>query len=64
MLAARQVAELVRVISCGFDETSKFQVGTLSTNVQGVAADGSTVDIVLRGAFVIAGSTADHVVNA
>eukprot|EP00965_Chrysotila_dentata_P255171 6212125-Pleurochrysis_carterae.AAC.6 len=65
MLDARQVAELVLVISFGFDETSKFQLGTLSFNVQGVAADGRTVDIVMRGTFVIAGcSTAEHVVNA
>eukprot|EP00965_Chrysotila_dentata_P070525 2330937-Pleurochrysis_carterae.AAC.1 len=64
MLAARAVAELKRVISSGFDETTKFQVGTLSTNVQGETRDGRTVDIVMRGAFVIEGGTAEQVVNA
>eukprot|EP00965_Chrysotila_dentata_P182635 6030902-Pleurochrysis_carterae.AAC.1 len=64
MLAARQVAELRRVISFGFDEMSKLQVGTLSVNVQGEAVDGRTVDIVMRGDFVIAGGTAGHVINA
>eukprot|EP00965_Chrysotila_dentata_P112484 3718355-Pleurochrysis_carterae.AAC.1 len=64
MLAARRVAELKRVLSFGFDETSKFQIGTLSTNVQGEAADGRIVNIVLRGAFVIAAGTAEHVVEA
>eukprot|EP00965_Chrysotila_dentata_P258850 6213365-Pleurochrysis_carterae.AAC.1 len=64
MLAARRVAELRRVISFGFDETTKFQVGTLSTNVQGKTTDGRVIDIVLRGAFVIAGGTPEHVVDA
>eukprot|EP00965_Chrysotila_dentata_P131948 4362254-Pleurochrysis_carterae.AAC.1 len=64
MLAARRVAELRRVIFFGFDETTKFQVGTLSTNVLGEQADGRVVNIVLHGAFVIAGGTADHVVAA
>eukprot|EP00965_Chrysotila_dentata_P113858 3764048-Pleurochrysis_carterae.AAC.2 len=64
ILAARRVAQLKRIISLGFDETTKFQVGTLSTNVQGEAADGSVVDIVLRGAFVVASGTAEHVVDA
>eukprot|EP00965_Chrysotila_dentata_P061844 2048798-Pleurochrysis_carterae.AAC.1 len=35
MLAATEVTEPKRVITFGFDETTKFQVGTLSTNVQG-----------------------------
>eukprot|EP00965_Chrysotila_dentata_P041773 1385757-Pleurochrysis_carterae.AAC.2 len=64
MLAARQVAALKRVVSFGFDETSKFQIGTLCTNVQGEAANGGTIDIVMRDAFVIAGGTAEHVVDA
>eukprot|EP00965_Chrysotila_dentata_P057763 1915364-Pleurochrysis_carterae.AAC.2 len=52
MLASRQVAELRRVISFGFNKTAKFQVtGMLSTNVQAEATDGLTVDIVIRGAF-------------
>eukprot|EP00965_Chrysotila_dentata_P031831 1061487-Pleurochrysis_carterae.AAC.1 len=64
MLAARQVADLRRIISFGFDETSKYQVGMLSTNIQGEMADGRTADKVMRGAFVIAGGAVKHVVNA
>eukprot|EP00965_Chrysotila_dentata_P092316 3047062-Pleurochrysis_carterae.AAC.2 len=64
MLAARRVAELRRIVSFGFDETTNFQVGTLSTNVQGETVEGRIVDIILRGAFVIPGGTADHVVEA
>eukprot|EP00965_Chrysotila_dentata_P104344 3445575-Pleurochrysis_carterae.AAC.1 len=65
MLAARRVAELKRIVSFGLNETSKFQVSTLSTNVQGETASGATFDIdVLRGAFVIPGGTAAHVVDA
>eukprot|EP00965_Chrysotila_dentata_P020783 688096-Pleurochrysis_carterae.AAC.1 len=60
MLAARRVVELRRVISFGFDETTKVRVGTLSTNVQGETPDDRVVDIVLRGAFVIAGGTAEQ----
>eukprot|EP00965_Chrysotila_dentata_P100968 3335424-Pleurochrysis_carterae.AAC.1 len=59
-LAACRAAELRRVIAFGFDETTKFQVGTLSTKVQGETTDGRVVNIVLRGAFVIAGGTAEH----
>eukprot|EP00965_Chrysotila_dentata_P117016 3867327-Pleurochrysis_carterae.AAC.1 len=47
MLAARKVAELKRVITFGVDETTKFQVGTFSTNVQGETTDGRVVDIVM-----------------
>eukprot|EP00965_Chrysotila_dentata_P210387 6185857-Pleurochrysis_carterae.AAC.3 len=67
MLAARRtrrVAELKRIVSFGFDETLKFQVGTLSTNAQGEKASGATADIVLRGTFVMPGVTAAHVVDA
>eukprot|EP00965_Chrysotila_dentata_P127703 4222679-Pleurochrysis_carterae.AAC.1 len=55
MLAAREVTELRRVISFGFDETTKLQVVTLSTDVQGEKQDGRVADIVMRGAFVIEG---------
>eukprot|EP00965_Chrysotila_dentata_P254042 6211741-Pleurochrysis_carterae.AAC.11 len=64
MLAAREVAKLKPVISFGFDETRKFQVGTLSTHVQGETRFDRTVDIVMRRAFVIEVGTAEQVVNA
>eukprot|EP00965_Chrysotila_dentata_P180203 5949755-Pleurochrysis_carterae.AAC.1 len=65
MLATRQVADLKRVVSFGFDESDQqVQIGMLSTNVPGEAANGRTIDIVMRGAFVIAGGTAEHVVDA
>eukprot|EP00965_Chrysotila_dentata_P084436 2788303-Pleurochrysis_carterae.AAC.1 len=64
MLAAQQVAEIVYIPSFGFDETSKFQVGTLSTNVKGVAAGGRTVDIVMHGVFIITGGATKDVLNA
>eukprot|EP00965_Chrysotila_dentata_P243593 6205498-Pleurochrysis_carterae.AAC.3 len=66
MLAACEVAELKRVTSFGFDETIKFQVGTLSTNVQGETRDGDgrTIEIVMRGAFLIDCGTAKQEVNA
>eukprot|EP00965_Chrysotila_dentata_P062228 2061919-Pleurochrysis_carterae.AAC.1 len=62
MLAAREVAELKRMNTFGFDETTKFQVGT--SNVQCDTTDGRVVDIVMRGAFVIEGGTAEQVMNA
>ena len=57
-MAAFRVAKCRRVISFGFDESTKFGLGCLSTNMQIVLMDGSLVDVVLRGATLTAGGTA------
>uniref|UniRef100_A0A7S4BPN4 Uncharacterized protein n=2 Tax=Chrysotila carterae TaxID=13221 RepID=A0A7S4BPN4_CHRCT len=56
MLAARRVAELKRIISFGFDETTKYQVGSLSTNVQGETVEGkpSTLCCAARSSLPVA----------
>ena len=54
-----RVAKAKRVVSFGIDESSKFGLGVVSTNTQieehGAAA-GETVDVVMRGAVLSAGS--------
>lgn len=61
VMAAFQVAQAIRILSFGFDETTKFGNSVLSTNIQVVRPDGTTIDIVLRGAFLIPGGTAVQV---
>ena len=62
MIAALRVALCVRIISFGFDESTKFGLGLLSTNTQIEPHDapGTSVDVVMRGATLTAGGTAEH----
>ena len=60
MIAALRVALCTRIISFGFDESTKFGLGLLSTNTQIEPHDapGTSVDIVMRGVTLTAGGTA------
>ena len=60
-IAAFRFARAKRVVSFGFDESTKFGLGCLSTNAQIEQLDGSVVDVVLRGATLTAGGTAEKV---
>ena len=62
-MAAYRIALSRRIISFGFDESTKYGLGVLSTNVQLEPHDapGSSVDIVPRGACLIAGGKATEV---
>ena len=63
MIAALRVALAIRIISFGFDESTKWGLGLLSTNTQIEPHDapGTSVDVVMRGATLTAGGTAEHI---
>jgi len=63
MLAALRVALAIRIISFGFDESTKWGLGLLSTNTQIEPHDapGTSVDVVMRGATLTAGGTAEKI---
>ena len=63
-MAAFQVADSSRVLSFGMDETTKYGDSVLSTNIQILRRDGKVVDVVMRGAFLIPGGTAEQVTAA
>ena len=65
-LAAFRVALARRIISFGFDESTKFGIGLLSTNTQIEPHDapGSSVDVVMRGVTVSASGKAEHLAAA
>ena len=62
-MAAFRVGKAKRIISFGFDESTKYQLGLLSTNTQIEPHDapGTSVDVVQRGATLTAGGTAEAV---
>ena len=60
-MAAFRVALSKRIISFGFDESTKFGLGLLSTNTQIETPEGQIVDVVLRGATLTAGATAEKI---
>ena len=62
-LAAFRVALARRIVSFGFDESTKFGMGLLSTNTQLEPHDapGTTIDVVQRGACLTAGGTAEEI---
>lgn len=64
LLSCFRVAKAKRVISFGFDETTKLGDGLASTNVQIEHASGHVSDEVMRGAFLIPGGTAEQVASA
>lgn len=63
MIAALRVALSCRIISFGFDESTKFGLGLLSTNTQIEPHDapGTSVDVVMRGVTLTAGGTAQEI---
>jgi len=63
-VAAYRIASAKRIVSFGFDETTKFGDGLASTNFQIETASGEICDEVLRGAFLIPGGCADQVAKA
>lgn len=74
-LAALQVADAAKVVSFGWDESTKLQIGLLSSNAQIVPGPFCSkymtnlrpeqkLDVVLRGACVIPGGTAQQVAHA
>ena len=62
-MAAFRVAQAKRIVSFGWDESSKFGLGLLSSNTQIETADGETVDVVMRGASLTAGGTAEAIAS-
>ena len=58
-IAAFRVALCKRIVSFGWDESTKFGLGLLSSNTQIETADGNVVDVVMRGATLTAGGTAE-----
>lgn len=65
-LAAFRVALAKRILCFGFDESTKFGFGLMSTNTQIEPHDapGTTVDVVQRGATLTAGGTAEEIVKS
>ena len=63
-LAAFRVALAKRIVSFGFDESTKFGLGLLSSNTQIEEADGVMTDVIMRGATLTAGSTSEQVAKS
>jgi hypothetical protein len=60
-IAAIRLAKCRRVLSFGFDESTKKQVSLLSTNVQSEDEHGNKVNVVPRGSSVLCGGTGEKV---
>ena len=62
-MAHFQVGNAIRIISFGFDESTKYGLGLLSTNTQiePYGAPGTSIDVVQRGATLTAGGTAEAI---
>lgn len=63
-ISAFRIATAKRVVSFGFDETTKMGDGLASVNLQIETAEGEICDEVLRAAFLIPGGCADQVARA
>lgn len=64
-LSARRVAAAFRVRSIGFDETTKFGISSLTSNVQIEPEEGLPLeDVILRAAFCPLGSTSQLLVDS
>ena len=65
-IAALRVALCKRIISFGFDESTKFGLGLLASNTQIEPHDapGSSADVVLRGASLTAGGSSEEVAKS
>ena len=57
-IAAFRVALCKRIVSFGWDESTKFGLGLLSSNTQIETQAGEMVDVIMRGATLTAGGTA------
>ena len=64
-IAAFRVAMARRIISFGWDESTKFGMGLLSTNTQIEPHDapGTSVDLVQRGGALTAGGTSEYIAS-
>ena len=60
-IAAFRVALAKRIVSFGWDESTKFGLGLLSSNTQIETAKGDIIDVVMRGAALTAGDTAEAI---
>ena len=60
-IAAFRVALSKRIRSFGWDESTKFGLGLLSSNTQIETQGGEVVDVVMRGATLTAGGTAEAI---
>ena len=60
-IAAFRVALCKRIISFGWDESTKFGLGLLSSNTQIETQTGEVVDVIMRGATLTAGGTAEAI---
>ena len=62
-IAAFMVALSKRIVSFGWDESTKFGLGLLSSNTQIEPHDapGTMVDVIMRGSTLTAGGTADAI---
>lgn len=59
-LAARRIAAAFRIRSIGFDETTKFGLASLTSNVQIEPTEGAPLqDVILRAAYCPLGGTAE-----
>ena len=63
-MAAMRVALAKRIMSFGFDESTKFGMGLLSSNTQIEEMDGTVTDVVQRGATLTAGGTSDEIAKS
>ena len=63
-IACLRVASCKRVLSFGFDETTKMGEGLASVNIQIETQAGEICDEVMRGAFLIPGGTAEQVASS
>ena len=60
-IAAFRVALCKRIVSFGWDESTKFGIGLLSSNTQIETQGGDVVDVIMRGATLTAGGTAQAI---
>ena len=65
-LAAFRVALAKRIYTFGFDESTKFGLGLLSSNIQIEPHDkpGTSVDVVMRGATLTAGGKSEELAKS
>ena len=60
-IAAFRVALCKRIVSFGWDESTKYGLGLLSSSTQIELNDGNVADVIMRGATLTAGGTAEAI---